>query len=70
MALNTAISILGGVTELANAIGVSSQVVTNWRARGRVPAEWCRAVEESTKGGVTRYDLRPDVFGEAPEKAA
>lgn len=70
MALNKAISILGGTAELANAIGVSSQRVTNWRSRGRVPAEWCRSIEDATKGFVTRYDLRPDVFGEVPEKAA
>lgn len=25
-----------------------------------------RAIEQATNGGVTRYDLRPDVFGAAP----
>jgi uncharacterized membrane protein YkvA (DUF1232 family) len=36
---------------------------------GRVPAELCAAIEFVTGGMVTRYDLRPDVFGEAPVKS-
>lgn len=60
MALNTAISILGGATELANALGVSPQRVGNWRTRG-VPAEYCPEVEKATKGAVTCEDLRPDI---------
>jgi DNA-binding transcriptional regulator YdaS (Cro superfamily) len=29
-----------------------------------------RAIEHATDGVVTRYDLRPDVFGEAPAQPA
>ena len=61
MALKSAISILGGTAELAASIGVSPQVVTNWLARGRVPAERCPAIERVTKGAVTCEALRPDV---------
>lgn len=30
------------------------------------PAHHCLAIEEATGGKVTRYQLRPDVFGPAP----
>lgn len=66
MDLNDAISNIGGVSALASAVGVSPQVVNNWRLRGQVPAKWCMAVESATKAAVTRYELRPDVFGESP----
>ncbi len=35
---------------------------------GRVPAERVLAIEAATHGKVTRYDLRPDVFGPAPDE--
>lgn len=64
------ISALEGIngTELAKRLGVSKQAVSHWRkGRYRVPAERCLAIEEATEGKVTRYALRPDVFGSAPE---
>ena len=48
--------------------------VAKWRKR--VPAERVLALEKLTvdpttgEPRVSRYDLRPDVFGDAPEKAA
>lgn len=62
--LTRAISAAGGVTNLAHALGVRQSVVGNWRGRGRVPAERVLAIEALT--GVSRYDLRPDVFGSVP----
>jgi DNA-binding transcriptional regulator YdaS (Cro superfamily) len=49
----------GGLQKLANAIGVSIQVVSNWRERG-VPIPQCAAVEQASKGAVMRWELRPD----------
>ncbi|MBT2142714.1 MULTISPECIES: helix-turn-helix domain-containing protein [unclassified Rhodanobacter] len=69
--LNKAIDHAGGVTALAEKLGVRQSVVSNWRTRGddpRAPAERCIAIEQATDGAVTRYELRPDVFGEAPPK--
>lgn len=71
-ALDRAIDVCGTQAELARRVsdalgeGVAPQHVWNWRHRagGKVPAEYCRAVEAAT--GVTRYELRPDVFGAAP----
>jgi DNA-binding transcriptional regulator YdaS (Cro superfamily) len=54
----------GGATRLASTLGVKVNVVTNWRGRRTVPAEHVLAIEAAT--GVSRYDLRPDVFGPAP----
>lgn len=53
--------IAGGPSKLARAIGgVSSQAVSQWK---KVPAERVLEVEKIT--GISRYDLRPDVFGSA-----
>jgi DNA-binding transcriptional regulator YdaS (Cro superfamily) len=35
--------------------------------RRKVPARMCRKIELLTGGAVTRYDLRPDIFGSTPE---
>jgi DNA-binding transcriptional regulator YdaS (Cro superfamily) len=61
MAINSAISILGSPAGLASSLGVTPQVVNNWVARGRVPAERCPDIERVTDGVVTCEALRPDV---------
>lgn len=66
-AIDRAIDLLGNQTKLAEALGVSPMAVTQWKRRG-VPAERCVPIEEATSGEVTRYDLRPDIFGPAPAK--
>ncbi len=48
----------------ADALGVSKQVVWNWKARG-LPAEWVGRVCALT--GMQPHELRPDLF---PEVAA
>lgn len=71
--LDKAINHAGGVTALAEKLGVRQSVVSNWRTRGddpRAPAERCIAIEQATDGVVTRYELRPDVFGDPPAKPA
>lgn len=64
--LESAIELCGGQTALAKAIGVQQPHVWNWlnRSHGVVPAEHCIKIEEATGGKISRYDLRPDVFGE------
>lgn len=73
--LHLAITLAGGPAGLAaklNALRPAgstparSQHVVNWRRRGRVPSEWCLLIEAAVDGQVTRYQLRPDVFGAAP----
>lgn len=60
-ALHRAKEAAGGVTNLARQIGITSQAISQW---DRVPAERVLAVETAT--GVSRHDLRPDIYGPPP----
>jgi len=62
-ALDLACDHAGSQLGLARLLGIRSPSISEWRRRGRVPAERCAAIEAATEGKVTRYDLRPDVFG-------
>lgn len=65
-AISRAISICGSQKALADALGVSLGAVNQW-ARGHrpIPPKQCIPIEEACGGQVTRYDLRPDVFGQS-----
>lgn len=65
-ALHLAIEFLGSQAALARRLGIRPQAVQQWTTTGRVPADRCLAVEQATGGKISRYDLRPDVFGAAP----
>ena len=57
---------LGSLKALAEALGdITQQAVGQW---ARVPAERVRDVERIT--GISRYELRPDVFGSPPDDDA
>jgi DNA-binding transcriptional regulator YdaS (Cro superfamily) len=62
-----AISLAGGPGAIAAKFNINRRAVAQWIAADRVPAERCLAVEELCARKVTRYELRPDVFGPAPE---
>lgn len=64
--LEFAISLVGGVREMAKLMNVQPSAITNWRRR-RVPPERCAEIERLTLGLVTRSELRPDVFGTLKE---
>ena len=53
----------GGQAALALAIGVSPQLVWQW-VNGRRPVAPRHCIPIETATGVTRYELRPDVFGQ------
>lgn len=53
-----AIKKAGGPTALGRALGLSRQAVEQWVV---IPPERCLQVELIT--GVSRYELRPDVYG-------
>ena len=59
-ALSKAAAVVGGVSRLAEMVGVSSSAPSMWKARGRIPVGHCAAIERATGGVVTRRDLRPD----------
>ena len=63
-ALEKAVELCGSQAALARKVGVSPQAIQKWKKR--VPAERVLDIEEATGGVVTRYDLRSDLYREAP----
>lgn len=61
-ALQKAINYAGSQTALAQRLGLSVQVVNNWKKRGNVPAEYAPLIEFVTSGAVRAEDIRPDVL--------
>jgi DNA-binding transcriptional regulator YdaS (Cro superfamily) len=52
---------IGSYRALAEILGVTKGAVHQWMTPGRhVPIEHCTAIEQATKGVVTRQMLRPD----------
>ncbi|WP_320188887.1 YdaS family helix-turn-helix protein (plasmid) [Agrobacterium rosae] len=54
---------VGGVVSLANGLGIKHTSLHNWT---RVPAE--RVLEFERLTGISRYDVRPDVYGPKPKQ--
>ncbi|MES1926538.1 helix-turn-helix domain-containing protein [Salinisphaera sp. T31B1] len=69
--LKRAVDLVGTQSGLARKIGgdVKQQNVWLWLQRNEAPAEHCIAIERACGGKVTRYELRPDVFGDCAEVA-
>ena len=62
MKLSDYLSVRGAQANLANALGVDTQLVWQWTSGvRRIPAERCVAIEELTHCQVRCEDLRPDV---------
>lgn len=66
--IERAIEIAGGVVALSQLLGVTAPAVSQWKRAG-VPAERCLAIEQATGGAVTRYEMRPDIFGPSASAA-
>jgi DNA-binding transcriptional regulator YdaS (Cro superfamily) len=47
------------LAELATIMGVNRSTVTRWNQR-RIPAERVISIEQMT--GISRHDLRPDIY--------
>lgn len=67
--IQQAVQAAGSQSALASAVDAAPQFVSQW-ATGRrpVPPKFALAIEE--KFGISRHDLRPDVFGAAPKAKA
>lgn len=64
-----AIDALGGLTKAASVLGIENpSVIANWRTRGQVP--YARVLEVERASGISRHDLRPDIFGPSPDRGA
>jgi len=66
-----AVEMAGSQRALADGLGISQQGVS-YLLNGavRCSAEMALRMERATKGKITRHDLRADIFGPAPRKAA
>jgi DNA-binding transcriptional regulator YdaS (Cro superfamily) len=65
MAFKAAKEAAGGGAALARALGIKHPSISDWK---QVPGPRVLAVEKLT--GISRYRLRPDIFGSAPQEAA
>jgi DNA-binding transcriptional regulator YdaS (Cro superfamily) len=64
--IQKAIAAVGGNKPLADVLGVSPGLVSQWSTgRLKVDPKHCIAIEKSSDGAATRYQLRPDVFGDS-----
>lgn len=55
----------GGPSALASELRITQAAISQWR---QVPSTRVLAVEKIT--GVSRYELRPDIYGKKPDTAA
>lgn len=71
--IQLAVAAVGGQAQLARALSaerpedapIPAALVWQWvQGRRPVAPQHCLPIEKVTDGKVTRYDLRPDVFGE------
>ncbi len=67
-ALQKAIATLGGQVKLADAIQTSQQNVSNWLRTGKVAPDKVILIEKVT--GVSRHELRPDIYPPEESKKA
>lgn len=68
IALKKAIRLAGGQSRLAAALGIKQPSISEWLKRGQVPVE--RVARVADLVGMTREELRPDIFGEPTKKEA
>lgn len=63
--IDRAVEAVGGQAGLARVCSVTPQAVMQWVSKGKPPAGRVLQIEEAT--GVSRHELRPDVFGPQPD---
>ncbi len=69
--ISFAIGLVGGQEALADYLGITQGLVSQWvNGKRPIAAHHCRCIESATDAKVTRYMLRPDVFGPAPDTGA
>lgn len=56
----------GKDADIAKVLGISAAAVSRWE--GIVPPSRAIELEEKLAGKITRYDIRPDFFGDPPRR--
>ncbi len=64
--IEKAVESSGSQSALARALKVTPQSVQEWVSRGYPPAGRVLSIEEVT--GVSRHDLRPDLYPREPKR--
>ena len=65
--IQQAVKVAGSQSALAKAVNAAPQFVSQWvTGRRPVPPKFALTIEKAT--GVSRHELRPDVFGPAPKQ--
>ena len=65
-ATKEAIKACGGASAVSAALQLSYEAVRKWIVNDRIPAEQVLNVENLCDGRVSRYRMRPDVYGPEP----
>lgn len=60
--LERAVSLAGGVANLAVTCRVSVQAVYKWLKKGYPPVQRCQAIEKAVAGRVTKFELLGPAF--------
>ncbi len=69
--IDRAVEIFGSQKKLADAVGCSQQHISLLlRGEVKVSGEIAVAIDEATKGEISRRELRPDLFGQSRKKRA
>lgn len=68
--IERAIGHYGSQAKLAEAMGCSQQQIAYLLKASSITAEMAKAVDAATNGAVSKHELRPDIFGDAPAKAS
>ena len=63
-ALNRAIATAPSQRAFADLVGVTPALLSMWKSRGEVPPRHVLAVERASRGQVSRYEIRPDLYGD------
>jgi len=66
--IEKAIAVSGTCYRLAKMIGIKPPSVHDWLRSGRIPAGRVLAVEAAT--GISRHELRPDIYPVEDQQAA
>lgn len=61
--IKRAIRIAGSEKKLGELVGRSQHAIWSAKELGRVTAELAVRIERATEGQVSRFDLKPDLFG-------
>jgi DNA-binding transcriptional regulator YdaS (Cro superfamily) len=66
--LHEAIEKFGSKAALAKALRVTRSAVSHWVKGGELPVKRVLEIERLT--GISRHKLRPDIFGDHPQRVA